>query len=179
MYCGPRVRCGNGMKWTWTIFCCCFLVVVFFKDFIFIYEKHRGRDRQREKQTPYREPNAGLHPRTPRSCPEPKADAQLLSHPGILLGFFKKILFIHSWEWMNRGRDIARGRRKLPAGSPKQNSIPGPRITTWAKGRCSTTEPPRCSMNNILKRAQAGMLTKHRKSQKWLRFWACVKWLKW
>ena len=28
------------------------------------------------------EPDAGLDPRTPRSHPEPKADAQPLSHPG-------------------------------------------------------------------------------------------------
>ena len=29
-----------------------------------------------------REPEAGLDPRTPGSGPEPKADAQALSHPG-------------------------------------------------------------------------------------------------
>lgn len=29
-----------------------------------------------------REPDAGLHPRTPGSRPEQKADAQPLSHPG-------------------------------------------------------------------------------------------------
>ena len=28
------------------------------------------------------EPDAGLHPRTPGSRPEPKADAHPLSHPG-------------------------------------------------------------------------------------------------
>ena len=41
------------------------------------------RHRQREKQAPCREPDAGLEPRTPGSRPEPKADAQLLSHPGV------------------------------------------------------------------------------------------------
>ena len=30
-----------------------------------------------------REPNVGLHPRTLGSCPEPKADAQQLSLPGV------------------------------------------------------------------------------------------------
>ena len=30
----------------------------------------------------YAEPNAGLHPRALGLCPEPKADAQPLSHPG-------------------------------------------------------------------------------------------------
>ena len=41
------------------------------------------RDTEREKQVPYGEPNVGLDPRTPGSRPEPEADAQLLSHPGI------------------------------------------------------------------------------------------------
>ena len=43
-----------------------------------------GRDRQREKQAPCREPDVGLHPGTPGSHSEPKADTQLLSHPGVL-----------------------------------------------------------------------------------------------
>ena len=41
------------------------------------------RHRQREKQAPYREPDAGLDPSTPGSQPKPKADAQPLSHPGV------------------------------------------------------------------------------------------------
>ena len=45
-------------------------------------ERERQRHRQREKQAPCREPDAGLDPRTPGSCPEPKADTQPLSHPG-------------------------------------------------------------------------------------------------
>ena len=36
----------------------------------------RQRHRQREKQAPFGEPNAGLDPRTPGSHPEPKADTQ-------------------------------------------------------------------------------------------------------
>ena len=43
---------------------------------------HTHSERQREKQAPCREPYAGLDPRTPGSHPEPKADAQPLSHPG-------------------------------------------------------------------------------------------------
>ena len=42
----------------------------------------KQRHKQRKKWAPYRKPNAGLNPRTPGSCPEPKADAQPLSHPG-------------------------------------------------------------------------------------------------
>ena len=38
----------------------------FFKDFIYLFMRgtQRKRHRQREKQDPYREPNAGLDPRT-------------------------------------------------------------------------------------------------------------------
>ena len=45
-------------------------------------ERERGRHRQREKQAPCRGPDAELESRTPGSQPEPKADAQPLSHPG-------------------------------------------------------------------------------------------------
>ena len=47
-------------------------------------ERKRGRHRQREKQAPCEEPYVVLLPRTPGSCPEPKADAQQLNHPGVL-----------------------------------------------------------------------------------------------
>ena len=57
-----------------------------FLRFFFLFKKiiytERGRDRQREKQAPHREPNVELDPRTPGSHPEPKADAQPLSYPG-------------------------------------------------------------------------------------------------
>ena len=46
-------------------------------------ESERQRYRQREKQVPCRKPNMGLDLGTPGSRPEPKADAQPLSHPGI------------------------------------------------------------------------------------------------
>ena len=55
------------------------------KYFICLFTRHaeRQRHRQREKQFPYREPDVGLDPRTSGSQPEPKADAQPLSHPGV------------------------------------------------------------------------------------------------
>ena len=47
-------------------------------------QRCRQRRRQREKkQAPCGEPNLGLDPRTPGSCPGPKAGAEPLSHPGI------------------------------------------------------------------------------------------------
>ena len=45
--------------------------------------RDRQRHRQRDKQAPCREPDVGLNPGTPGSLPEPKADAQQLSHPGV------------------------------------------------------------------------------------------------
>ena len=41
------------------------------------------RERQREKQAACEEPDMGLNPGTPGSHPEPKADIQPLSHPGV------------------------------------------------------------------------------------------------
>ena len=55
-------------------------------------EKERQRHRQRKKQAPCREPDAGLNPRTPGSHPELKANAQLLSHPGI--SYFLSFIFL-------------------------------------------------------------------------------------
>ena len=73
-----------------------FISCIFFKrDFIYLFmrdtERERQRHKQREKQAPYRKPDVGLDPRTPVSRPESKADAQLLSHPGILGCIFLKI----------------------------------------------------------------------------------------
>ena len=69
-----------------------FFKCIFFKKiiYLFILERHRERQRhrQREKQAPCREPDAGLDPRTPGSCPEPKADAQPLSHPDAPINHF-------------------------------------------------------------------------------------------
>ena len=53
-------------------------------------ERERYRHRQREKWAPCREPDVGLDPRTLGSYPEPKADAQPLSHPGIPENIFFK-----------------------------------------------------------------------------------------
>ena len=43
------------------------------------------RNRQKEKQAPCRKPDVGLDLGTPGSRPEPKADTQPLSHPGVPL----------------------------------------------------------------------------------------------
>ena len=46
-------------------------------------DTEREKYRQREKQAPCEEPDAGLYPKALRSHPEPKTDAQPLSHPGV------------------------------------------------------------------------------------------------
>ena len=69
---------------------------IFLRFYLFIHERHTEREaeteeeektkernrKREEKQAPCREPNAGLHPGTPGSHPEPKAGAKPLSHPG-------------------------------------------------------------------------------------------------
>ena len=63
-----------------------FFSFFFFKGFyLLIHERHKEkqRHRQKEKQAPCREPNVGLDPGIPGSHPGPKADTQLLSHPGV------------------------------------------------------------------------------------------------
>ena len=52
----------------------------FFKVFKVIYERHTERGRDIGKWLS-RLLNVGLDPMTPGSQPQPKADAQLLSHP--------------------------------------------------------------------------------------------------
>ena len=48
-------------------------------DFIYLFmrdtQRERQRHRQREKQSPCGESDVGVDPRTPRSQPEPKGDA--------------------------------------------------------------------------------------------------------
>ena len=53
-------------------------------------ERERQRHRQREKQAPCREPDGSFAYHRPGICPEPKADAQPLSHPGTAINLFLK-----------------------------------------------------------------------------------------
>ena len=70
---------GSGLTYLFNFF------VVVVLDFIYLLmrDTERQRHRQREKRAPCREPSVGLDPWTPGSRPELKADAQMLSHPGI------------------------------------------------------------------------------------------------
>ena len=57
------------------------LLFFIFKDFIYLFmidiEREREAEhRQREKQAPCQEPDVGLDPETPGSCPGPKAGAE-------------------------------------------------------------------------------------------------------
>ena len=61
-------------------------------------QRGKQRHRQREKQAPRRKPDVRLNPGTPGSRPEPKADAQPLSHPGVPLemSLVQKVVFCFS-----------------------------------------------------------------------------------
>ena len=50
-----------------------YLVYLLFKKILFIHKRERQRHRQREKQATCREPDMGLDPGSPGSCPGPKA----------------------------------------------------------------------------------------------------------
>ena len=52
--------------------------------YLLMRDIERGRKRHREeKQAPCKKPDAGLDPGTLGSRPEPKADTQPPSHPGV------------------------------------------------------------------------------------------------
>ena len=51
-------------------------------------ERETQRHRQKEKQTSRKDPDLGLDPRPLGSLPEPKAEAQPLSPPGVSKVFF-------------------------------------------------------------------------------------------
>ena len=87
--------------------------------FIYSWATHRKgqRHRQREKQSPHREPDMGLDPGTPESCPEPKADTQPLSHPSVpiqhLLELFDySLLRVYIWVY-GRCLSISQSTRDL------------------------------------------------------------------
>ena len=63
---------------------------------------------------------------------------------------FFKILLIDWWETHSeRGRDIGRGRSRLPWGAQCGTRSQDPGVTLWAKCRCSTAEPPRCPRKRV------------------------------
>ena len=64
---------------------CNIILINLKKNYLFIHKRHgeREAETQAEGEAPCREPDVELHPRTPGSCRELKADAQPLSHPGV------------------------------------------------------------------------------------------------
>ena len=52
-------------------------------------DRNTGRGRSSKREVLCEEPDAGLDPRTLGSHPEPKADAQPLSHPGVPIHRFR------------------------------------------------------------------------------------------
>ena len=97
------------------------------------------------------------HSPDPASHPEPKTEAQPLSHPGVPPNSFLKILFIYSWE-MHRERQRHRQREKQAPStrSPTCDSIPGLQYRALsqrqAPNRCATQgSPPKFFMWNIIR----------------------------
>ena len=81
------------------------IFLFFFLKILFIYSWERQREgqrhRQREKQAPCGEPDVGLDPRTAGTCPEPNADIQPLSHPGVpFVSTFNGLLLFRRKKWL-------------------------------------------------------------------------------
>ena len=129
-----------------------YVCIIFLK---FIHERQRGRDTEGEAgslwgvPTPCEEPNVRLNPRTPGSRSGRKADAQLLSHPGVPI-------YLCIWQrerkWKSTSRGVAEGEgdadsplsRESDAGlhPSTRGSLPEP------KAEAQLTEPlrhPKCS----------------------------------
>ena len=77
-------------------YCLCLSFFPIFKRFyLFIHKRHREAETQAEGEAgSLQKPDVGLDPRTLGSWPEPKADAQPLSHPGSL-----KIVILIKWRF--------------------------------------------------------------------------------
>lgn len=70
--------------------------------------------------------------------------------PDSFFFFFKYFIYLFTRvRHTERARDTGRGRIRLPAGSPLQDSILGPGDHALSEGRHSTTGPPRCPARQI------------------------------
>ena len=68
----------------------------------------------------------------------------------IFFFLFFKILCIYSWKTeRERSRDIGRGEAGSTQGAQHGTQSQDPRITSWAEGRHSTTEPPGHVLRNL------------------------------
>ena len=110
-----------------------------------VTEREREAETQAEGEagSMHREPDMGFDPVSPGSRPGPKAGAKPLRHPGIPVLSFLKILFIYSWETQREAETQAEGEAGSLRGSWCGTWSQDPRIRSRAKGRQSTTEPPR------------------------------------
>ena len=92
-------------KQDFVLICCNFSFLVFCHIFsngflferliyLFTHETHRERQRHRQRIKGGWQPDVGLSPRTMGSWPEPKADAQPLSHPGAPSSFCLCVCYI-------------------------------------------------------------------------------------
>ena len=77
--------------------------------------RERQRHRRKGKQAPCREPNVELDPRTPGSCPGPKAGAKPLSHPGIPAQQIlnkRFVYFIVGGLYLNKKAEAKQGKKQ-------------------------------------------------------------------
>ena len=67
-----------------------------------------------------------------------------IKQKALMCTIFLKFYFIYSWETQKEAETQAEGEAGSLRGARCRTWFQDPGIMTWAKGRCSTTEPPRC-----------------------------------
>ena len=148
------------MAWDkgWSWFCLLLLMNVyllqyhlFFEDFIYSWEtqRERQRHRQREKQAPCREPDVGLDPGFPGSCPGLKAVLNCWATRAALQYhlFFED--FIYSWDTQRKreAETQAEGEAGSMQGARHGTRSWVSRIRPWAEGRAKLLSHPGCPKN--------------------------------
>ena len=100
----------------------------------------------------------GAQCRTPswdsRIPPKLKTDTQLLSHPGtppclFFLIFKKDFIYLFMRDTVREAETQIEGEAGSMQGAQCRTRSWDPRTMPWAKGRCSTAEPPRDPTDNI------------------------------
>ena len=102
-------------------------IFTFFKIYLFMRDTHTEsqRCRQREKQAPFREPDVGLNPGSPESCPGVKAVLNHWATGAAHIFAFKKKYFIYSWETQKERRRHREREKQAPCREPNVGLDPG------------------------------------------------------
>ena len=130
-----------------------FSVLFFERFYLFIHERHREREAETQAEGEAGSPQVaqcGTWSWDWDDAPEPKADAQPLSHLGVphfqWFFFLNKILFIYSWE-TQREREAetqSEGEARSTQGAQRGTRSRVSRIRPWAESSAKPRSHPGC-----------------------------------